>query len=133
MRIEAHAKGCDNKCIHQTCGPPTALAVDAGDPAAALGPGPRPDHPLVMLALAIHQGRGLYMAGIKRHTTVAILGVLMASIPAAVVLAAEPSLTAVPQSALIDQPVTIEVEHCRPNQVVVLRAVCFDDDGQRWR
>jgi len=72
------------------------------------------------------------MVGINRHTTVVLLCVLIVSIPAGAARSAEPSLTAVPQSALIDQAVTIEVEHCRPNQVVVLRAVCFDDGGQRW-
>jgi dienelactone hydrolase len=42
------------------------------------------------------------------------------------------SLAVTPETALIDQPVTITVTGCAPKQTVVLRAVCFDDDGLRW-
>ena len=45
---------------------------------------------------------------------------------------AGPTLTAQPETALVDQPVEIVVTGCEAGQVVVLRAVSFDDDGLRW-
>ena len=43
-----------------------------------------------------------------------------------------PKLTAVPETALVNEPVEITVTSCGAGRVVVLRAALFDDDGVRW-
>lgn len=58
-----------------------------------------------------------------------LIAVCIHSIPSA---AAAPSLAVAPETALVDQPVSIAVTGCTPGRTVVLRAVCFDDDGMRW-
>lgn len=45
---------------------------------------------------------------------------------------AGPTLTAVRETALVDEPVRITVTGCEAGQRVVLRAVSFDDDDMRW-
>lgn len=61
-----------------------------------------------------------------------LVALLSLSNPAAPTTPKTLSLIAVPETALIDQPVTIGVTGCAPSQTAVLRAVCYDDEGLRW-
>ena len=61
-----------------------------------------------------------------------LIAVSILASPATAGEIAGPTLTAVPETALVDDPVRIAVTGCEAGQAVVLRAVCFDDDGLRW-
>jgi dienelactone hydrolase len=61
-----------------------------------------------------------------------LIAVSILTSPAAAGEIGGPTLTAVPETALVDEPVKIAVTGCAAGQVVVLRAVTFDDDGVRW-
>jgi dienelactone hydrolase len=68
----------------------------------------------------------------ERTAAALLVAVSIAASASAAGGVAGPTLTAQPETALVDQPVEIVVTGCEAGQVVVLRAVSFDDDGLRW-
>lgn len=72
------------------------------------------------------------MGNSKLTSTALLIAVSMMARPIVAGEPAGPTLAVEPQTALVDEPVRIVVTGLEPGQGVVLRTICFDDDGLRW-